>query len=172
MKWAATSGKQYVYSGNGMHYHISMPCTVHSSIPGTCRYILVYPQGCDVCNHLSLFLCVADYDKLLPGKKAALDFCQPVLLLTWLTWSGFIHSPAMQAGAILRSLQLLWSTRTQRSPNIQVCTIMCLALDACMHKAVTQGAPAMPDFRMRILLQLQDVSHAATHFMMILALLS
>eukprot|EP00897_Mesotaenium_endlicherianum_P008998 jgi/Mesen1/8126/ME000437S07221 len=29
-------------------------------------YILVYPQGCDVCNHLSLFLCVADYDKLLP----------------------------------------------------------------------------------------------------------
>ena len=33
------------------------------------RYILVYPQGCDVCNHLSLFLCVADYDKLLPGKN-------------------------------------------------------------------------------------------------------
>ena len=33
----------------------------------SCRYILVYPQGCDVCNHLSLFLCVADYDKLLPG---------------------------------------------------------------------------------------------------------
>ena len=32
------------------------------------RYILVYPQGCDVCNHLSLFLCVADYDKLLPGE--------------------------------------------------------------------------------------------------------
>lgn len=30
-------------------------------------YILVYPQGCDVCNHLSLFLCVSDYDKLLPG---------------------------------------------------------------------------------------------------------
>ncbi|KFM23482.1 MATH domain-containing protein [Auxenochlorella protothecoides] len=30
-------------------------------------YILVYPQGCDVANHLSLFLCVADYDKLLPG---------------------------------------------------------------------------------------------------------
>mgnify|MGYP000706968306 CR=1 FL=1 len=34
-----------------------------------CRYILVYPQGCDVCNHLSLFLCVADYDKLLPGMS-------------------------------------------------------------------------------------------------------
>ena len=36
------------------------------SVP-TRRYILVYPQGCDVSNHLSLFLCVADYDKLLPG---------------------------------------------------------------------------------------------------------
>ncbi|KAL6548326.1 hypothetical protein OROGR_008747 [Orobanche gracilis] len=30
-------------------------------------YILIYPQGCDVCNHLSLFLCVASHDKLLPG---------------------------------------------------------------------------------------------------------
>ncbi|GLU08120.1 hypothetical protein SLE2022_250450 [Rubroshorea leprosula] len=29
-------------------------------------YILIYPQGCDVCNHLSLFLCVANHDKLLP----------------------------------------------------------------------------------------------------------
>lgn len=37
-----------------------------------CRYILVYPQGCDVCNHLSLFLCVADYDKLLPGARPSL----------------------------------------------------------------------------------------------------
>ena len=34
------------------------------------RYILVYPQGCDVANHLSLFLCVADYDKLLPGASS------------------------------------------------------------------------------------------------------
>lgn len=33
-----------------------------------CRYILIYPQGCDVCNHLSLFLCVANHDKLLPGN--------------------------------------------------------------------------------------------------------
>ncbi|CAN8311205.1 unnamed protein product [Cochlearia groenlandica] len=30
-------------------------------------YILIYPQGCDVYNHLSLFLCVANHDKLLPG---------------------------------------------------------------------------------------------------------
>ena len=43
-----------------------------------CRYILVYPQGCDVCNHLSLFLCVADYDKLLPGAQLPphLDCCE------------------------------------------------------------------------------------------------
>ncbi|ONM37459.1 TRAF-like superfamily protein [Zea mays] len=30
-------------------------------------YILVYPQGCDVSNHLSLFLCVANHEELLPG---------------------------------------------------------------------------------------------------------
>ncbi|ONK59662.1 uncharacterized protein A4U43_C08F8990, partial [Asparagus officinalis] len=30
-------------------------------------YILIYPHGCDACNHLSLFLCVANHDKLLPG---------------------------------------------------------------------------------------------------------
>ncbi|WVZ68625.1 hypothetical protein U9M48_017544 [Paspalum notatum var. saurae] len=30
-------------------------------------YILIYPQGCDVSNHLSLFLCVANHEKLLPG---------------------------------------------------------------------------------------------------------
>ncbi|KAM3708173.1 hypothetical protein ACB098_02G078800 [Castanea mollissima] len=30
-------------------------------------YILIYPQGCDFCHHLSLFLCVANHDKLLPG---------------------------------------------------------------------------------------------------------
>ncbi|XP_047955505.1 TNF receptor-associated factor homolog 1a-like [Salvia hispanica] len=30
-------------------------------------YILIFPRGCDVCSHLSLFLCVANHDKLLPG---------------------------------------------------------------------------------------------------------
>ncbi|PIA45283.1 hypothetical protein AQUCO_01700668v1 [Aquilegia coerulea] len=30
-------------------------------------YILIYPQGCDVHNHLSLFLCVANPDKLRPA---------------------------------------------------------------------------------------------------------
>ncbi|XP_022145167.1 MATH domain-containing protein At5g43560 [Momordica charantia] len=30
-------------------------------------YVVLYPQGCDVSNHLSLFLCVENHDKLLPG---------------------------------------------------------------------------------------------------------
>lgn len=42
-------------------------CASLSVCAHTHRYVLIYPQGCDVCNHLSLFLCVADYDKLLPG---------------------------------------------------------------------------------------------------------
>ncbi|KQK10017.1 TNF receptor-associated factor homolog 1b isoform X2 [Brachypodium distachyon] len=37
-------------------------------------YILVYPQGCDVSNHLSLFLCVADHDKHLPGWSQFAQF--------------------------------------------------------------------------------------------------
>ncbi|KAL0649051.1 hypothetical protein Bca4012_091741 [Brassica carinata] len=39
----------------------------HFEAGGYKWYILIYPQGCDVCNHLSLFLCVANHDKLLPG---------------------------------------------------------------------------------------------------------
>lgn len=50
-----------MWPASGMVYKSS----AEGAVP--CRYILVYPQGCDVCNHLSLFLCVADYDKLLPG---------------------------------------------------------------------------------------------------------
>ena len=30
-----------------------------------------------MCNHLSLFLCVADYDKLLPGRRWAPSSCRP-----------------------------------------------------------------------------------------------
>ncbi|CAM0883395.1 unnamed protein product [Alopecurus aequalis] len=37
-------------------------------------YILVYPQGCDVSNHLSLFLCVANHDKHLPGWSQFAQF--------------------------------------------------------------------------------------------------
>ncbi|MFQ6620833.1 hypothetical protein Gotur_003209 [Gossypium turneri] len=44
------------------------------SVWGSPLYILVYPQGCDVCNHLSLFLCVANHDKLLPGLILSLNF--------------------------------------------------------------------------------------------------
>lgn len=42
-------------------------------------YILVYPQGCDVANHLSLFLCVANYDKLLPGWSHFAQFTIAVM---------------------------------------------------------------------------------------------
>ncbi|KAL3626388.1 hypothetical protein CASFOL_029937 [Castilleja foliolosa] len=42
-------------------------------------YILIYPQGCDVCNHLSLFLCVANHDKLLPGWSHFAQFTVAVV---------------------------------------------------------------------------------------------
>ncbi|KAJ9533209.1 hypothetical protein QJQ45_018317 [Haematococcus lacustris] len=42
-------------------------------------YLLVYPQGCDVSNHLSLFLCVADYDKRLPGWSHFAQFTIAVI---------------------------------------------------------------------------------------------
>ncbi|XP_022844131.1 MATH domain-containing protein At5g43560-like isoform X2 [Olea europaea var. sylvestris] len=42
-------------------------------------YILIYPQGCDVCNHLSLFLCVANHDKLLPGWSHFAQFAIAVV---------------------------------------------------------------------------------------------
>ena len=63
LTWATTSGE---FSSGGSPSGASI-CTDTIRIG---RYILVYPQGCDVCNHLSLFLCVADYDKLLPGELA------------------------------------------------------------------------------------------------------
>ena len=55
----------------------------------------MYPQGCDVCNHLSLFLCVADYDKLLPGiwalksMSACLTAINGLLTTSASGWSHF-----------------------------------------------------------------------------------
>ncbi|GFQ07466.1 math domain-containing protein at5g43560 [Phtheirospermum japonicum] len=37
-------------------------------------YVLIYPQGCEVANHLSLFLCVANHDKLIPGWNHLVQF--------------------------------------------------------------------------------------------------
>ena len=56
--------------GDGRQQPMLSPFLVRPFLlsPPSFRYILVDPQGCDVCNHLSLFLCVADYDKLLPGE--------------------------------------------------------------------------------------------------------
>ncbi|KEH42694.1 meprin and TRAF (MATH)-like domain protein [Medicago truncatula] len=42
-------------------------------------YILIYPQGCDVSDHLSLFLCVANHDKLLPGWSHFAQFTIAVI---------------------------------------------------------------------------------------------
>ncbi|GKB35437.1 TNF receptor-associated factor homolog 1a [Tanacetum coccineum] len=47
-------------------------------VGGYSWYILIYPQGCDVCNHLSLFLCV-DRDKLLPGWSQYAQFTVAVV---------------------------------------------------------------------------------------------
>ncbi|XP_010444723.1 PREDICTED: MATH domain-containing protein At5g43560-like [Camelina sativa] len=42
---------------------------------GGCEwYILVYPEGCDVSGFLSLFLCVGNYDQLLPGWSHLAQF--------------------------------------------------------------------------------------------------
>ena len=63
------------------------------------RYILIYPQGCDVCNHLSLFLCVANHDKLLPGRCIiwcivfdSLQFVTPLYIFNMICfYSGWSH---------------------------------------------------------------------------------
>ncbi len=59
-------------------------------------YILVYPNGCDVCNHLSLFLCVADYDKLLPGAPARRRLCPRTWGARCPSWTRLPHKPSVQ----------------------------------------------------------------------------
>lgn len=52
----------------------------------------MYPQGCDVCNHLSLFLCVADYDKLLPGvciHQPCIPSAVHLIITLHVGWSHF-----------------------------------------------------------------------------------
>ncbi|KAK8555985.1 hypothetical protein V6N13_070057 [Hibiscus sabdariffa] len=49
-------------------------CSNAFEVGGYKWYIIIYPQGCDVCNHLSLFLCVANHDKLLPGWSRFAQF--------------------------------------------------------------------------------------------------
>ena len=73
--WAAAPREQTAAAAAAAAAALHLLCTPpHRSspshpalLPGCRRYLLVYPHGCDVANHLSLFLCVADYDKLLPG---------------------------------------------------------------------------------------------------------
>ncbi|XP_047317119.1 TNF receptor-associated factor homolog 1a-like [Impatiens glandulifera] len=42
-------------------------------------YILIYPQGCEVNNHLSLFLCVANHEQLSPGWSHFAQFAVAVV---------------------------------------------------------------------------------------------
>ncbi|KAM0943996.1 putative MATH/TRAF domain-containing protein [Dioscorea sansibarensis] len=46
---------------------LSSPWASSPSFQARIGYILIYPQGCDVYSHLSLFVCVANHHKLLPG---------------------------------------------------------------------------------------------------------
>ncbi|KAK9724396.1 hypothetical protein RND81_05G069600 [Saponaria officinalis] len=43
-------------------------------VGGYIWYILIYPQGCNVIDHLSLFLCVANHDELPPGWNHLAQF--------------------------------------------------------------------------------------------------
>ncbi|EOA15035.1 hypothetical protein CARUB_v10028390mg [Capsella rubella] len=81
-------------------------------------YILVYPEGCDVNDHLSLFLCVAHYDKLLPGWSHLAQFTMSVVnKVPWRSkfsdtlhnfwkkehdwgWKKFMELPKLQDGFI------------------------------------------------------------------------
>ena len=76
-RWAATSGARPPRACPPEPPRPPPSCSVSAACAPAGRYILVYPQGCDVCNHLSLFLCVADYDKLLPGARLAPPGCRP-----------------------------------------------------------------------------------------------
>ncbi|CAA7041425.1 unnamed protein product [Microthlaspi erraticum] len=81
-------------------------------------YILMYPEGCDVRSHLSVFLCVANRDKLLPGWSHLAQFTIAVvnkdskkskfsdtLHRFWRKehdwgWKKFIELPKLQDGFI------------------------------------------------------------------------
>lgn len=96
----------------------------------------MYPQGCDVCNHLSLFLCVADYDKLLPGEKSSFGLrstCLARLIadLVWLilliSYAGWSHFAQFTIAVVNKD--------PKKSKYSGVHCVMCLALDteACLH---------------------------------------
>ncbi|XP_010522489.1 PREDICTED: MATH domain-containing protein At5g43560-like [Tarenaya hassleriana] len=94
-------------------------------------YILIYPQGCDVCNHLSLFLCVANHDKLLPGWSHFAQFTIAVvnkdpkkskysdtLHRFWKKehdwgWKKFMELPKLQDGFIDDSDSLIIKAQVQ-----------------------------------------------------------
>lgn len=113
------------------------PLCIHRALPLlpiNRRYLLVYPHGCDVANHLSLFLCVADYDKLLPG------------------WSHFAQVRALRVaalagqrgrGALQRSEAAGCSVPcgAPRATALRACCTLPLSA-AAVHAAVLAAVPA------------------------------
>ncbi|KAF8098003.1 hypothetical protein N665_0276s0004 [Sinapis alba] len=94
-------------------------------------YILVYPQGCEISNYLSVFLCVANHHKLLPGWKhfavvtvslmniypnkskhsdTLHEFCKRER--DW-GWKKFIELPRIQEGFIHDSCSLIIKAQVQ-----------------------------------------------------------
>ncbi|MED6194127.1 hypothetical protein PIB30_025683 [Stylosanthes scabra] len=75
-------------------------------------YILIYPQGCDVCNHLSLFLCVANHDKLLPGWSHFAQFTIAVKEHDW-GWKKFMELSKVYDGFVDTSDNLIIKAQVQ-----------------------------------------------------------
>uniref|UniRef100_M4E3C8 MATH domain-containing protein n=1 Tax=Brassica campestris TaxID=3711 RepID=M4E3C8_BRACM len=77
-------------------------------IGGLQWYILFYPQGCEICNHLSVFLCAASHQKLLPDTlhkfyKREHDW----------GWKNFIELPRLLDGFIDDSGSLIIKAQVQ-----------------------------------------------------------
>ncbi|OAO99378.1 hypothetical protein AXX17_AT4G18780 [Arabidopsis thaliana] len=94
-------------------------------------YLLIYPRGVDVSNCLSLFLCVANYEKLLPGWSHLAQFSVAVenkdpkkskiadtLHQFWKKehdwgWKKFIELPILQDGFIDKFDSLAFKAQVQ-----------------------------------------------------------
>jgi hypothetical protein len=118
------------------------------------RYILVYPHGCDVCNHLSLFLCVADYDKLLPGAQAGGRaggrwFLRALLLRVarrlgscCCAWRWRAQAGSMQAGVLCQAFGAVPYAKAHKSCTAAVRVCACRLEPLCpVHGCSRQQGP-------------------------------
>ncbi|EOA18667.1 hypothetical protein CARUB_v10007243mg, partial [Capsella rubella] len=91
---------------------------IHSNvyeIGGHRWYLLIYPRGYDVNNHVSVFLCVANKDKLLPGWSHLAMFTVSVENKDpkKSKSSEFIELPKLQDGFIDKSGDLVFKAQVQ-----------------------------------------------------------